>query len=125
MRTDPPGSRRRADRSLRGPYNSWPPRSRQYSGRRDRTTARPRNALPRSRPTTRTTAARTTCSVSADSSVLVPAVVLEGDGEPDAEVHDAAVADRDVLTDDLGDAQVADGLRGGVDRGLGRRLPRI
>ena len=37
---------------------------------------------------------------------LLARLVLERDGEADAEVDDAAVADRDVLTHDLGDPQV-------------------
>src|SRR4051812_20119197 len=55
----------------------------------------------------------------------VARVVLERDRQADPEVDDAAVLDRDVLTQDLGDTEVADGLAGRRHGGLGRSLPRL
>src|SRR3954454_14232942 len=56
---------------------------------------------------------------------LLARLVLERDREADPEVDGAAVADRDVLTDHLGDPQVADRLRRRLDGVARGGLPRF
>src|SRR3954451_18585908 len=53
----------------------------------------------------------------------VAGLVLERDPEPDPELLDLSVLDRHVLADDLRDAQVTDGLRGGRDGSAGGIRP--
>src|SRR5687767_4290397 len=53
------------------------------------------------------------------------AVVLEGQRQTRPELHDLAVLDPHVQLLDLGDAQVAQGTCGGVDRIARRVFPRV
>src|SRR5437879_1090771 len=53
----------------------------------------------------------------------VARVVLERDPEPDSVLLDRAVLDHDILSDDLGDTQVAHRFRRGLDRAARGRLP--
>src|SRR6202035_407957 len=57
--------------------------------------------------------------------VSVARVVLERDPEPDPVLLDRAVLDHDILSDDLGDAQVAHRFRRGLDRAARGGLPRL
>src|SRR5712671_4365329 len=50
-------------------------------------------------------------------------LVLEGERDPCSECRDRAVFHRQVHLGDFGDAQVADGLRGGLDGALGGVFP--
>src|SRR5690242_21013418 len=51
-----------------------------------------------------------------NSAISVAGVVLERQAQPDPEVLDLAVLDRDVLADHFGHPQVTHGAGGGIDR---------
>src|SRR6476469_158481 len=56
---------------------------------------------------------------------LLAALVLERDAEPDAIARDRSVLDRDIGAQDLRNTQVANALRGGLDRVARGGLPRL
>src|SRR5690348_4308760 len=58
-----------------------------------------------------------------NSAISVAGVVLERQAQPDPEVLDLAVLDRDVLADHFGHPQVAHGVSGGTDRFAGGVFP--
>src|SRR5580704_14098401 len=58
-----------------------------------------------------------------NSAISVASVVLERQAQPDPEVLDLAVLDRDVLTDHFGDPEVAYGGARGLDRFARSCLP--
>src|SRR6202007_14601 len=60
-----------------------------------------------------------------NSAISVAGVVLERQAQPDPEVLDLAVLDRDVLADHFGHPQVAHGAGGGSDRLAGGGLPGV
>src|ERR1700691_3196518 len=58
-----------------------------------------------------------------NSAISVAGVILERQAQPDPEVLDLAVLDRDVLADHLGHPEVAHGGGCGLDRFAGGLLP--